>query len=320
MDKARYRKLKRRIKRILLGPVTWSIERAQYNRYTDSRFIQRQFAAQTGYKCDLKNPRTFNEKLQYFKLNNRDPIFTDLADKLVVRDFVRAKCPELSLPRVFEVFEDAFDIEPRHLQINEGNIVVKTNHMSGSNTLPHELESMDLAHLQNRYAFFLDVDFYHSLRESHYSAIKPRAYIEEFLGGGEDLAPDDYKIHCFHGVPDVIQHDAGRFDQHKRHFYSANWESVPIDFSEQSPGGPKLSDPTPPPKLLPELLEYSRRLSEGFNFVRVDFYIVNDEVYFGELTFTPGGGFTPFIPDSADLEWGEKMEGPGLSYEPSSDH
>ncbi|MDA8962503.1 hypothetical protein N9H37_04015, partial [Congregibacter sp.] len=81
----------------------------QYNTLADSSFIQRQFAQKTGYKCDLQNPRTFNEKIQYFKLNNRDPIFTDLADKLVVRDFVRAKCPELSLPRVFEVFEDAFD-------------------------------------------------------------------------------------------------------------------------------------------------------------------------------------------------------------------
>ncbi|MDB4476073.1 hypothetical protein N9052_00665 [bacterium] len=289
----------------------------QYNTLADSSFIQRQFAQKTGYKCDLQNPRTFNEKIQYFKLNNRDPIFTDLADKLVVRDFVRAKCPELSLPRVFEVFEDAFDIEPRHLQINDGKIVVKTNHMSGSNMLPHELEDMDLRQLQNHYAFLLDLNFYHLLRESHYSSIRRRIFIEEFLGGGNDLAPDDYKIHCFHGVPDTIQHDVGRFSEHQRCFYSIDWKLVDLDFLDEGHAKQKTNKvASPPPKLLSKMLEYSRKLSAGFSFVRVDFYIVNDEIFFGELTFTPGGGFDAFEPGEIDLAWGEKMLGPSITYEP----
>ena len=163
-------------------------------------------------------------------------------------------------------------------------------------------EEVDFTLIQKELSEQLQFNFYHALREKHYKHIKPRIIIERLLTNEQGEIPSDYKIHCFNGKPMFIQLVSDRLTEHKVTTYDTKWQKIDLRSHRFS-----TDDEVSPPKSLNEMLALAEKLTEPFNYVRVDFYESNASVYFGELTFTPGGGFFSFTPPEMDRVWGDLL-------------
>jgi len=148
----------------------------------------------------------------------------------------------------------------------------------------------------------LQNNFYFSLREGHYKNIKPKVLVGKLLLTEQGKIPEDYKFHCFNGVPKFVQVDVSRFSDPKRSVCDINWNLLDIACHFPKHG------PVKRPDSLEEILSIAGKLASQFNYCRIDLYSVNNKVYFGEITFSPGAGFSKFHPLSVDMEWGELID------------
>lgn len=254
----------------------------------------------------LIRPTTFNEKILQRSLKP-DPRYITLADKLAVREYVAAKLgnehliPLVSAPDVFT--RAVFDALPNAF-------VMKANHGSNFVEIVRDKSETSFEKLLHLATQWLSTEFYWVARERHYLKIKPRIFFEHLLLDRRGQIPADYKLHCFggrQGRPIIyILVISDRFGNKTRgDVYDANWNhlDVAIGYYKRS------TVPAPPPENLESVLDAAATLSEDFDYVRVDLYAPDNEVYFGELTFTPGAGVLPFSPDSVDYEWGRLLSG-----------
>ncbi len=271
----------------------------RYNRFADKRFIRKHFNKKMGYKINLSSPKTFSEKLQWLKLHENNKLKTKCADKYTVREHVRNIIGEKYLiPLVFhtknykEITKDIIPAFP---------VIIKASHYSGSVFIVKNKAQENFSTIQKELRLQLQFNFYHALRSRHIKNIKPKIIVEKLLLDKKGEIPEDYKIHCFNGKPMFIQVDCSRFKGHKRIIYDTKWQK--IDLQLHFP----MNDEIPPPQSLNEMLVLAEKLSEPFNYVRVDFYENNSSVYFGELTFIPGAGFEPFNPPEMDRIWGDLL-------------
>jgi hypothetical protein len=256
------------------------------------------FRLKQGYRLNLNNPNTYNEKLQWMKLNYKNPLITKLVDKYTVRDFVAGKCPEILnklLWQGFDAKEIPWDTLPE-------KFVIKVTHGSGFNIICTDKDSLDKNKCVKKLNKWLKAKFIKCYGEWFYGVEKPRIIIEEYLDTGTGIVPTDYKVMCFDGEPKFFVVDTDRFTGHKRNVYDIEWnflEGVSMDFPNDEP----MDAPTG--EVTRKLLYYARTLSEGFPHVRIDLYVVKDEIFFGEMTFTNGAGFDRFRPYRFDAELGE---------------
>lgn len=259
------------------------------------------FRLQQGYKLDLKNPSTYSEKLQWIKLYYKNPIITKLVDKYLVREYVSRRCPELIVPILWHGFD------PRDIPWDAlpEKFVIKVTHGSGFNIICKDKNKINTKKVEKKLKIWLKTKFLKCYGEWFYGVEKPRIIIEKFLDCGTGDVPVDYKVMCFSDKAKYIIVDTDRFTRHKRNVYDINWrfiEGVTLGFPNDQP--------ISPPNMLDSLLEYAEILSKGFPHVRVDFYIVNGRIYFGEMTFTNGAGFDRIVPYEFDLELGSLLELP----------
>ncbi|CAD6547947.1 ATP-grasp fold amidoligase family protein [Paraburkholderia metrosideri] len=249
----------------------------------------------------LFRPTTFNEKILQRSLRP-DPRYGALTDKLAVRDYVRAKVgekhlvPLISAPDVFT--QAVFDTLP-------DSFVMKANHGSSFVEVVREKKQNTFANLQRLASQWMSTDFYKVARERHYRQIQPRIFFEDLLLDERGEIPADYKVHCFGGDARrpmmFIVVISDRFGNNTRgDVYDAQWNHLEVGIGPYA----RSTAPSPPPGNLQLMLETAAVLSEDFNYVRVDLYAPNNDVYFGELTFTPGAGVVPMRPDWVDFEWG----------------
>ncbi len=272
-----------------------------YKRMTDEEYIKFKYLNKRGKKIDLENPLSFNEKLNWLKLYNRIPEYSVLVDKYNVRKYVADKIGEEHLiPLIGGPWDSVDRID---FEVMPQQFVLKCTHDSGSIVICHDKRNFD----PNRDTVILKKglmkNFYWVGREWPYKNVKPQIVAEKFMvdESGNDLK--DYKIFCFNGNPRLIQVDYNRFKGHMRNLYSTEWEFLDV----------KLTYPTNPDAQIPKpakldiLLEYARALSRGIPFVRTDFYIINDQIYFGELTFFPGSGWEFFEPESFEMSLGQLL-------------
>lgn len=259
------------------------------------------FRLKNGYKLNLKNPKTYNEKLQWLKINYKNQLLPRLVDKFHVRDYVNQKCPEILNSLIWSGF-DSKDIPWASLP---EKFVIKVTHGSGFNIICTNKKKIDIRNCEKKINLWLKEKFLKCYGEWFYGVEKPRIIIERFLDDGSGKPPVDYKIFCFSGKPYYIVVDTDRFQNHKRNVYDLNWkllEGVSMDF----PNDIKMKKP----EQLDLLLNYAEILSKGFPHVRVDLYIVGGKIYFGELTFTNGAGFDKISPRDFDLKLGDLLELP----------
>ena len=269
----------------------------------DKAFLKLKFRLKMGKKLNLKNPQTFNEKLQWLKLYDRKPEYTKMVDKVDVKEYVAAKIgSEYIIPTlgVYDKFEDIdFDALPNQF-------VIKCAHDSGGLVICKDKSKINLKEVEKKVKWAQNRKYFWIHREWPYKNVKPRIIIEKFLddGSGNDL--NDYKVFNFCGEPYYIQVDMDRFVNHQKNMYTTDWNLC--DYSFNYPSNPQRK--VQKPENLDEILQISRVLSKEIPYLRTDFYVVNGKIYFGELTFFPASGFGKFDPEEYDKKLGDLIELP----------
>jgi len=245
---------------------------------------------------DLSNPASFNEKITKLKINPDNVDLCIYADKIEVREYVRNEIGEKYLVPLLGIYKSADEINFYSLP---EKFVLKTNHGSGWNIICEDKNKLDFDKTRRTLAKWLHYNAFYLSREYQYKQIKPAIICEEMIG----FNIYDYKFFCFYGEPKIVQVDVDRFTKHKRAFFDMQWEKQ--DFSIRYSVSEKNIDK---PIQFTQMIEICRKLSSPFPFVRVDLYSHNSRVYFGELTFFPGGGNEPFNPVEADYSFGELLD------------
>lgn len=235
-----------------------------------------------GKRLNLRNPVTFNEKLMWLKLYEDDLLKTMCADKYLVRNYIRQQGYSHLLIELYDVYEIVEQIKFEEIP---NRFVMKCTHASGFNIICADKEKMDKKQITSQLKKWMETDYSLIYCEPHYSNIKPRIIVEKFLN--EELYDDlplDFKIHCFHGEPQIIEIIVPEDSSNKRELlFNCDWDLLPYnDDSLNFLGAIKK------PEKLNEMVDISRNLSKAFTYVRVDLYYCNNKIYFGELTFTPG--------------------------------
>jgi len=259
---------------------------------------------------NLENPKTFNEKLNWLKLNWYDENARICSDKYLVRNYVREKgLAHLLNPLCGKgVYSD-----PKQIDVNElpDRFVLKATHDSGHNIICTDKSMINWKIARKKMKWWLEIDYSIMSGEWAYYNNNPGIICEEFLEDKENGELLDYKFFCFNGRPELIFLASDRKNHAKSDFYDLDWNKLPFRWLYE-PSGKIFKKP----KRLKEMIEYATKLSEDFPFVRVDFYEVEGRVYFGELTFFHGGGCGWFKPESVDFELGEKIILPPIKQNP----
>ncbi|MGI6173539.1 MAG: ATP-grasp fold amidoligase family protein [Christensenellales bacterium] len=268
----------------------------------DVPFLMVQYFLHLGRLLNLKHPRLYNEKLQWIKLYDRKPEYPRYVDKLAVRDYVKEKVGEKYLIPLLATAESAEDIDWNALP---ERFVVKCTHGSSSNIICRDKSVLDTCEATEKLRNWMKRSWYPLSREWPYLGIAPRIIVEEFLGDAEGKVPYDYKILCFGGEPKYIIVDAERYTGHRRNFYDTQWNRQDM-FNRHPP----YEGTVEKPKCLLEMLDVARKLSEGIPHIRVDLYVVDDRVYFGEMTFFHGFGMEVFRPRAFEEHLGDLIRLP----------
>ncbi len=276
-------------------------EKIYYKIYSDEEFIIKCFTKKHGFVPNLKTPKSFNEKLNWMKLNYHNDLQTQCVDKYCVREYVKQCGLENILNPLLYVYNNVEDIDYDKLP---DKFVLKGAHGSGWNIIVKDKSKLNFQKWKPIMRSWMKQNIYYSGREWPYKNVKPKIVCEKYIDTrGNDLR--DYKIFCFNGIPKYIQVDGERFIDHKRAFYDINWVRQDIQLC-----GYARDYYAEKPKKLDEMLNIARALSKPFPFSRIDLYNVDDRIIFGEITFFPDAAFGKFSPEDVDNQWGNLIELP----------
>lgn len=267
----------------------------------DSIMIKIQYRIKLGRTLNLKNPERYSEKLQWYKLNYKNELITQCADKFEVRKYIEDKGLNFILNKLYRVYSTVEEINFDELP-NE--FVMKTTNGSGTNILCKNKGDIQIEAVRNTLNNWLKRDYFSAGREWGYKNVVPRIIVEEYLKDDKNKFEgiNDYKFLCFHGKVEYIVFDVDRHSHHKRNIYDKNWNFVNVSTDHTN-----IGDNIPKPEGLEKMKEIAEILSKDFPCVRVDLYWINNKVYFGELTFYPWTGYIQFEPDEFDFILGEKF-------------
>lgn len=252
---------------------------------------------------NLKNPKTFNEKLQWLKLYNRNPEHTRIVDKYEAKQYIAERIGEEYIIPTLGVWNNFDEIDFDSLP---EQFVLKCTHDSGGLVICRDKSELDLAAARKKIEASLKTNYYWHSREWPYKNVIPRILAEQYMIDESGTQLKDYKIFCFNGQPYCIQVDFDRFTEHKKNLYTLDWEL--LEFSFNYPAHPEVEIAKPP--VLDKMLELARVLSAGEPYVRVDFYCIDGKPYVGEITFFPASGYGKFVPEKYDTILGEKIQLP----------
>lgn len=267
-----------------------------------------QYYIKMGKQCNFKNPQTWTEKLQLYKMYYRNPLMGKCVDKYEVRSYVESKGLANKLVQLYGVYNHVSDIDLESLPTS---FVLKTTDGGGGLNviLVRDKSQINFQQIKSKLSLWMSrfkSNRTPSGREWAYTGIKQsRIIAEELLINKENpkAGVEDFKILCFHGEPKYIIVDKDRYIEHKRNIYNTQWQRVNVTTDHE-----QFDTPYPAPKNLEEMLRVAKVLSEDFPFVRVDLYNVDGKIYFGELTFYPWTGYVKFTPESFDRELGDMFD------------
>lgn len=255
----------------------------------------------TGKSLHLNPPITYNEKLQWLKLNNRMDEYTSMVDKYEVRKFIEERVGEGYLIPTLGVWDRPEDIDFDSLP---DEFVLKCTHDCGGLIICRDKTKLDREAAKKKLSKCLKHNFYYQGREWPYKNVKPRIYAEKYMSDPNEEQLSDYKVFCFNGVPKIIQVDYDRYTGHKRQFFDTEWNRMDVSFHFPSDTKKRIAKPS----VLEEMLELAKKLSVGFPHLRTDFYIIGNKLYVGEMTFFHGTGFGRWWPESFDAEMGSWLD------------
>lgn len=281
-----------------------------YNRLNDEKYIPKIYYAYTGRKLDLNHPVMFNEKLQWLKLYDRNPLYTIMADKYLVKEYVASIIGPKHIVPIVGVWDKAEDIDFETLP---KRFVLKCNHNSGLGMyICKDKSQMNVEKVKKELSKGLAQDYYINNREWVYKNIPRKVIAEKYMEdaslaiNSSNVEADgliDYKFYCFNGKPEFLYVGFASIENGIKHdkltFLTLDWKIAPFyrKDHEQMPFIPKK------PKCLDEMILYAAKLSTGIPFVRVDFFLIDGCIYFSEFTFTPYAGYGIHYPE----EWERKL-------------
>lgn len=262
---------------------------------------EKQFKWGTGYKINLDNPKSFNEKIQWLKLNYRNPLLTKCADKYAVREYVKEKIGEEYLIPLLGVWDSPDDIDFDSLP---NQFVLKVNWGSGQNIIVKDKLTLNIEEAKEKLRNWLNSksNHYYMGLEWCYKDIPPKIIAEKYMAKmSESLI--DYKIFCNYGTPKFLFLGIDRFKDLKFNFYDLDWNLLPVknhyEISEK---------PIQKPNNYNKMLEIAEILSKEFPHARVDLFEIEGTIYFGEITFYHFGGTEPFEPREWDYKFGDMID------------
>lgn len=295
-----------RMRKILRGTVIHALvtsvrlaKRRLVRRSEGKRILLERFERIHGRPLDISQPKTFSEKLfcRMIMLSQKpNPHFTRVSDKFLARAYAGSKVGEQHLVNLIWHGED-----PREIPFDSlpNEYVIKTNH--GSAQVIVVRGRVDRTDIIGKLFLWLKKNYYWSAREGQYYDIKPRVMIEEYLRSPDGSGPLDYRFWCFGGSPEVIQVDNHAHDINP--FFDTQWNQLDLYYREHA-ARPFMEKP----KNFDAMLSIASTLSAGFDFVRVDLYNIDGNIYFGEFTLTPTSGQLKLRPEDWDLKLGRKWE------------
>jgi len=267
------------------------LEKTSYAELEDK--IGKRYEKSFGRKLNWDNPQTFTEKINVSKIYMPAPLKTRLADKYLVRKWIKEKIGEEYLIPLFGVYNSFDEI---NFEILPNKFVIKCNHDWNSVTLCNDKRKLNLEELKQKYDKFMQRNFGLVNFEMQYYAIKPKILVEKYMGN----SIEDYKFMCLEGRPRYCWMDFDRFTNHTRNFYDLDWNLQTFSSANCKNYDKKISVP----EKFEEMKKIVSKLCRGFDQVRVDLYCVEDKIYFGEMTFTTDNDFGKFSPDEWDYKIG----------------
>ena len=257
-----------------------------------------------GNELDLENPKTFNEMLMWLKLKKyaNDPLVSQCSDKYAVREYVEKCGLGHTLNDLLGAWDQAEEIDWDKLP---ERFAIKCNHGCGYNLICQDKSKFDVRKAAEQLNVWMKEDFWKEYAEVHYKTIPKKIICEKYLEGKNDALPVDFKIYCFNGEPVYIGNFIERdivTDEILRGYFDLDWNPSPVFRYEMQ------TELFECPKTLETMLEYARILAKPYPFVRVDFYEVDGNIYFGELTFTPTGCLATYYTDEAQVKLGELLD------------
>lgn len=271
---------------------------------SDKTYLQCKWWVNNGKKLDLENPVTFNEKLQWLKLYNRNPMYTTMVDKYEAKKYVANIISDEHIIPTLGIYDSVEDIDFDSLP---NQFVLKCTHDSGGIVICQDKTQLNRKKAIKKLRKGLKSNFYWTNREWPYKNVTPRIIAEKYMTNG-DGELRDYKFFCFDGVPRVMFIASDRFNKEeetKFDFFDMEFNHLPF-----RNGHPNATKPIERPAEFDEMRMLASKLSKGIPQVRVDFYDVNGQIYFGEMTFFHWSGFVKFDPEEWDYKIGEMIELP----------
>ncbi len=274
--------------------------------FSDRLYLRLLFYHKMDKPLNLKNPQTFSEKLQWLKLYNRKPEYTTMVDKYAVKEYVSKTIGEQFIIPTLGIWDKPEDINWDSLP---NQFVLKTTNGGGSKgvVICKDKSCLDRESIIRQLNKAMRRNIYKLFREWPYKNVKPRILAEKFMEDKSNckLGLNDYKFFCFNGIPQYCQIISNRESLMTIDFFDMEWRHQPFHeprkypFSEVVPSKPQSYD---------EMKKLATKLSEGFPFIRIDFYEIEGKVFFGEMTFFPTSGYGGFDPEEWDEILGSMIE------------
>lgn len=262
----------------------------------DGIFLKEKYHCVFGTRADFHRPLTFNEKVQWSKLYDRNPLYHTLVDKADVKAYVAGKIGEEHVVPTLGVWNSVEEIDWDSLPMQ---FVLKCTHDSGSTIICTDKAKFDRAEAERKLAAALQTRHYMRDREWAYKGVEPRIIAEQYLGP----VVDDWKFFCAYGEPKfmfVATDRSSSVEETKFDFFDMDYNHLDV-----RNGHPNAAVPPARPEGFEEMKRLAAVLSEGIPQVRVDFYDIGGKIYFGEFTFYHWGGFVKFEPEHWDKVFGE---------------
>jgi len=279
--------------------------RGFFNWMDDETYLKMIYRARMHKKLDLNNPQTFNEKLQWLKLHDRKPEYTQLVDKYKVRKYIADTIGEQYLIPLLGVWDKFDDIDFNKLP---NQFVLKCTHDSGGLVICRDKSKLDIVKARKKLNTCLNQNYYWGGREWPYKNVKPRIIAEKYMVDKSGAELKDYKFFCFNEETFFLYVSQGleNHDTASISFYDLNGKPMPFKRTDYRSLAGSIKMPVNFEKMKVLANEYASTI--GSPFLRVDMYEINEMIYFSEFTFTPCAGMLPFEPPEYDKILGEKLE------------
>lgn len=290
--------LKVKLKKIFVNPSDLFVylgTKGYLNWLPDEKYLKVIYFSYLKEPLNLKNPKRFSEKLQWLKIQDKNKELTKFVDKYEVRKIIAEKLGEEYLIPMIGQYSSVDDINWEALP---SKFVLKATHGCGSNIICKDKSKLDTDFAVKKLNGWMNKNWYWYGREWSYKNIKPRIICEEFMEEKNDAALTDYKFYCFSGEVKYCQVIRDRGQNETIDFYDIEWNNLPFNGLRNLP---RTTKKYKKPEKYEEMIRLAQILCKEFIFVRMDFYLIKNNIYFGEYTFYPTSGFGKFYPD----EWNQ---------------